>query len=456
MNGSELLALQQHYFQSGVTRSVEFRMAQLKKLRHAIVEREASILEALRADLNKSEMEAYAFEIGLVYKEITFMLKHLKRWSKPRKVKTALTHIGSRSYIVPEPLGAVLIIAPWNYPFQLAMSPLVGAIAAGNTVVLKPSELAPAVSAILASILRDTFDRSYLAVVEGGADASRELLELPFDKIFFTGSVRVGKIVMEAAAKHLTPVTLELGGKSPCIVHDDASLPLAAKRIAFGKFINAGQTCIAPDYLLVQRKVKNELVAAIREAVVSMYGDDPLQNPDYCKIVSPAHYERLREFLTDGTAVAGGRSDEQTLRIEPTVLEHVTWEMPVMKEEIFGPILPVVTYDEIQEAIAIVNARPKPLALYVFTQNPSLQKLVTERIPFGGGCINDTLMHLGTPYLPFGGVGESGMGSYHGENSFHTFSHMKSVLKQTTKFDFAFRYPSSKYGLAIIRKLLKP
>ncbi|MCM3627891.1 aldehyde dehydrogenase [Paenibacillus glycanilyticus] len=455
MNGSLLLEKQQVYYRTGATRSLEFRLAQLAKLRQAIVEREDAIMLALREDLNRSEQEAFMLEIGLVLKEISFVRKRLKRWMKPAKVKTALTHAGSKGYIVPEPLGTALIIAPWNYPFQLAAAPLVGAIAAGNTAVLKPSELSPAVSSILSSLIQDTFDPSYIAVMEGGVEVSRELLNLPFDKIFFTGSVNVGKQVMAAAAKHLTPVTLELGGKSPAIVHHDANLKLAARRLAFGKFINAGQTCIAPDYVLVHRSAEGEFVEQMRKAVAKFYGAEPLTHPDYGRIISERHFSRLAGFLRDGEAVIGGRADELALRIEPTVLTVVDWSMPIMQEEIFGPILPVLVYDELQEAIDLINARPKPLALYLFSENPAIQKRVTEAVPFGGGCINDTLMHLATPYLPFGGVGESGTGAYHGEYSFKTFSHMKSVLKQTTKFDFAFRYPSAKGGLSIIRRLMK-
>ncbi|SFF20698.1 aldehyde dehydrogenase (NAD+) [Paenibacillus catalpae] len=455
MNGSLLLEKQQVYYRTGATRSLEFRLAQLAKLRQAIVEREDAIMQALREDLNRSEQESFMLEIGLVLKEISFVQKRLKRWMKPAKVKTALTHTFSKGYIVPEPLGTALIIAPWNYPFQLAAAPLVGAIAAGNTAVLKPSELSPAVSEVLSSLIQDTFDPSYVAVMEGGVEVSRELLDLPFDKIFFTGSVNVGKQVMAAAAKHLTPVTLELGGKSPAIVHHDANLKLAAKRLAFGKFINAGQTCIAPDYVLVHHSVQDEFIEQLRKAVAKFYGAEPLAHPDYGRIISERHFSRLAGFLKDGEIVMGGRADELSNQMEPTVLTKVDWSMPVMQEEIFGPILPVLVYDELQEAIDRINERPKPLALYLFSENPAIQKRVIEAVPFGGGCINDTLMHLATPYLPFGGVGESGTGAYHGEYSFKTFSHMKSVLKQTTKFDFAFRYPSAKGGLAIIRRLMK-
>ncbi|RUT30655.1 aldehyde dehydrogenase [Paenibacillus zeisoli] len=451
----ELLTRQKQFYDEDRTRSVEYRRVMLTRLRDALQSREAEIMEALRLDLNKSELEAYSTEIGIVLEEIRHICKRLARWAKPRKVRTALTHTGSKGMIVPEPYGTVLIIAPWNYPFQLAISPLVGAIAAGNTVVLKPSELTPSVSAILKSILAEVFQEEHVAVVEGGVEVSTKLLKCKFDYIFFTGSVNVGRIVMEAAAKHLTPVTLELGGKSPCIVHEDANLVLAARRIVFGKFTNAGQTCVAPDYLWVHKNVKEQLLQEMRHVIRDFYGEHPLSHPDYGRIVSRRHFDRLVMFLQDGQVVLGGRSDEGSLKIEPTVLDQITWDMPVMQEEIFGPVFPVLEYEDLEELIARVRSHPKPLALYLFSQSKAIQNQVISSLSFGGGTINDTLMHLATPYLPFGGVGDSGMGSYHGLESFKTFSHEKSVLYQTTRFDFTFRYPSSKNALRIIRKMLK-
>ncbi|WP_308639944.1 aldehyde dehydrogenase [Paenibacillus silvisoli] len=452
----ELLERQQTWFQTGESRSYAYRLTQLKKLKQAVVEREAAILEALRSDLGKSEHEAYTLEIGPFYAEINFAIKHLRRWMKPKRVKTPMTHLGSRSWIMPEPLGSVLIVSPWNYPFNLTLTPLIGAIAAGNTAIIKPSELSVATAGIIEALISENFPPAFIAVVQGGADTSRELVALPFDHIFYTGGTEVGKLVMAAAAQHLTPVTLELGGKSPCIVHHDASIALAAKRIAFGKFLNSGQTCVAPDYLLVHRSVKDALLEALAQAVASFYGDEPLKHPDYGRIASRRHYDRLKSFLQDGKAAFGGGSDDEALRIAPTVLEDVAWSSPVMQEEIFGPILPVFAYEDLQEAIALVNARPKPLALYVFSRSEAVQRRLTSSLSFGGGCINDTMLHLGSPYLPFGGVGQSGTGSYHGEQSFLTFSHRKSVLKQTTAFDFPFRYPSFKNGVKIIRMLMKP
>ncbi|MDR0268294.1 aldehyde dehydrogenase [Paenibacillus sp.] len=453
---AKLIQKQKDFYGSGVTRGYEDRLRQLKRLREALIAYEKQIIAALNQDLNKSEFEAYSTEIGIVYEELSYTIKNLRSWMVPKKAKTALTHIGSKGRIIPEPYGTTLIIAPWNYPYQLAISPLIGALAAGNTVVLKPSELSPATSTLLAEILSGLFDEEYVAVVQGGPEVSQDLLDQPVDYIFFTGSVHVGKIVMQAAAKRLIPLTLELGGKSPCIVHADAPLKLTAQRLVFGKFTNAGQTCIAPDYLLVHRSVKNELITHIREAIKEFYGPEPLSNASYGRIVSERHFHRLASFLQDGNITLGGKTDANALTIEPTLMDQVTWDMPVMQEEIFGPILPIVEYDRIQEAVDMINARPKPLALYLFTREPEIEETVVGNVSYGGGCINDTLMHIATPYLPFGGVGESGMGAYHGRGSFDTFTHYKSVLKQTTLFDIKFRYPSSKNGLKLLRKLMKP
>lgn len=454
MSISEIVHKQKAYYKSGATRRLEARLEQLNLLKEAIRRRESEILEALRIDLNKSEQEAYMTEIGILLEEISFVSKRLKGWMKPRKVKTAKTHLGSKGFIVPEPFGSVLIIAPWNYPFQLAVAPLIGAIAAGNTAVIKPSELTPHVSAVLTSLIGEIFDPAFVTVVEGAVETSEQLLAEPFDKIFFTGSVAVGKLVMKAAAERLIPVTLELGGKSPCIIHQDANMKLAAKRVAFGKLTNSGQTCIAPDYLLIHESVKDAFVAEYQKVIKQFYGKEPMASEHYGRIVSPRHFERLQSYLTNGSVVLGGQSDSESLKIAPTLLEDVTWESPVMQEEIFGPILPMMTYKHLDEVVNMVNARPKPLALYLFTVNQSVQDRIIEQIPFGGGAINDTLMHIATPYLPFGGVGESGMGNYHGEYSFNAFSHMKSVLKQTNAFDIKFRYPS-KTGAVLIRRFMK-
>ncbi|MCU7662608.1 aldehyde dehydrogenase [Bacillus thuringiensis] len=455
MSISSIVSRQKEYFLKGHTRSIEIRKNNLKKLYEGIQHFEEEIFQALKLDLNKSVHESFTTEVGYVLKEISFQLKHMSSWSKPKRVRTALTHFGSKGKVVPEPYGVTLIIAPWNYPFQLAIAPLVGALAAGNTIVLKPSELTPSVSKVLKRMLDELFPEELVAVVEGGVEESTSLLREPFDYIFFTGSVGVGKVVMEAAAKQLTPLTLELGGKSPCIVHKDAKIEMTARRIVWGKFLNAGQTCVAPDYMYVHSSVKEKLVEALRYEIIEQYSKEPLQNENYVRIVSERHFERLCRFLQDGQVVIGGNYKKDTLHIEPTVLADITWQDAVMEDEIFGPILPIIEYDNIEEVIGTIQQHPKPLALYVFSEDKEVQKKVTSNISYGGGCINDVVYHLATPYLPFGGVGSSGLGGYHGEESFRTFSHYKSILAQSTAFDMKIRYSSTKSALKFIRKLLK-
>ncbi|UTM19024.1 aldehyde dehydrogenase [Bacillus paranthracis] len=455
MSVSSIVNKQKEYFYNGHTRSVEVRKNNLKKLYEGVQRFEQEIFQALKLDLNKSVHESFTTEVGYVLKEISFQLKHISSWSKPKRVRTALTHFGSKGKVVPEPYGVTLIIAPWNYPFQLAIAPLVGALAAGNTIVLKPSELTPNVSKVITRMLEELFQEELVAVVEGGVEESTALLKEPFDYIFFTGSVGVGKVVMEAAAKQLTPLTLELGGKSPCIVHKDAKIDVTARRIVWGKFLNAGQTCVAPDYMYVHASVKEQLIEALRHEIEKQYGKEPLHNYNYVRIVSERHFERLCTFLKDGKTVIGGNYKKETLHIEPTVLTNVTWESAVMEDEIFGPILPIIEYDNIEDVIDTIQQHPKPLALYVFSEDKGVQKKVTSNISYGGGCINDVVYHLATPYLPFGGVGSSGLGSYHGEESFRTFSHYKSILAQSTAFDMKIRYSSTKSALKFIRKLLK-
>lgn len=455
MSISSIVNKQKAYFYNGYMRSVEVRKNNLKKLYEGVQRFEQEIFQALKLDLNKSVHESFTTEVGYVLKEISFQLKHISSWSKPKRVRTALTHFGSKGKVVPEPYGVTLIIAPWNYPFQLAIAPLVGALAAGNTIVLKPSELTPNVSKVITRMLEELFQEELVAVVEGGVEESTALLKEPFDYIFFTGSVGVGKVVMEAAAKQLTPLTLELGGKSPCIVHKDAKIDVTARRIVWGKFLNAGQTCVAPDYMYVHASVKEQLIEALRHEIEEQYGKEPLHNDNYVRIVSERHFERLCTFLKDGKTVIGGNYKKETLHIEPTVLTNVTWESAVMEDEIFGPILPIIEYDNIEDVIDTIQQHPKPLALYVFSEDKGVQKKVTSNISYGGGCINDVVYHLATPYLPFGGVGSSGLGSYHGEESFRTFSHYKSILAQSTAFDMKIRYSSTKSALKFIRKLLK-
>lgn len=450
-----ILANQKAFFETGKTKEVDFRIAALKKLREAINSNENALLEALKQDLNKAPFEAYATEIGMVLEEIGYQLRHIRGWARPKRVKTPLMHFPSTSYIYNEPYGSVLIMSPWNYPFQLAMVPLVGAIAAGNCIVVKPSEYSFHTSEIIEKILKEVFDEEYVAVVRGGREANKLLLDERFDYIFFTGSVPVGKYVMECASKHLTPVTLELGGKSPCIVDDTANVELTAKRIVWGKFLNAGQTCVAPDYLLVHQDVKEKLIAQIKRWIPVFYGDTPVANDDYPKIINQKHFERLLDLMKSGQVVEGGQSDADTRQIAPTILNGVSWDSPVMQEEIFGPLLPVLEFSSFDEALAMVNSRPKPLAFYLFTESKENEEKALTTVSFGGGCINDAVIHLTNSRMPFGGVGESGMGQYHGKNSFSTFSHPKSIIKKSNRLDNSFRYPPYKDHLPLLKKIMK-
>lgn len=453
---AESLKLHRQYFNSGKTRSLEFRLGQLKALKQAIQRHEKEISEALQQDFGKPGFEAYATEVGFVLEEISFTLKHLPEWMEAEQVKTPLVHQPAQSRILHEPLGVCLIIGPWNYPFQLMIAPLIGAMAAGNCAMLKPSELTPRTSAVVQRLISSTFDPHYLSVVEGGVEANQALLELQFDHIFFTGSTRVGQIVMEKAAKHLTPVVLELGGKSPCIVDRGVPLEVTARRIVWGKFVNAGQTCVAPDYLLVPEDLHNDLVSAMKQAIQSFYGPDPRQSPDYARIISASHFERLLKLMQGTEVATGGQSDAASRYIAPTLLTGVSWEQPIMQEEIFGPLLPILTYDSLEEVLAQIQARPRPLALYLFSENSAHQQLVANRLSFGGGCINDTLIHLANPHLPFGGVGPSGMGAYHGRFSFETFSHRKSLVQRPLKMDLPLRYPPyPNWKDKVVRQVMK-
>lgn len=450
----DLIEKQREFFLQGKSKDLSYRLEALKKLQSLIRTNEQELMKALKADLNKSEFDSYLTELGIVLEEIKFTLKHIKAWTKPRRVRSSLATLGSKSYIYPEPYGVSLVISPWNYPFQLAIAPLAGAIAAGNCVILKPSELTPNTSAVLAKLISENFPKEFIAVVEGGVEVSTALLNEKFDYIFFTGSVSVGKIVMQAAAKNLTPVTLELGGKSPCIVHEDANLKLAAKRIAWGKFTNAGQTCVAPDYLYVHSRVKKEFLHELKDAIYELYSENIFDSGLFTKIISERHFKRLVSFLNNGELYLGGKYDETKLTIEPTILDEIRWDDEVMQEEIFGPILPVMGYESLPQIISEIQSRPKPLALYIFSESDKIQKKILDEISFGGGCINDTVYHLSSPYLPFGGVGESGIGAYHGKGSFDVFTHEKSILKQTTRFDLPFRYPTMKNGLKFIKRIL--
>ncbi len=450
----ELLDRQRAFFATGKTRNVDFRLAQLKKLKKAVKDNEAAIFDALKKDLGKPPFEAYATEIGLTLEEIGFTLRNLRVWAEPTPVPTPMTQFLSWANIYYEPFGNVLVIGPWNYPFQLAIVPMMQAMSAGNCVVYKPSEHAPHTGALIAKIVEQNFERDYVAVVEGGIETNAALLQLHWDHIFFTGSPQVGKIVMRAAAEHLTPVTLELGGKSPCIVDKTANIPVAAARIVWGKFVNCGQTCIAPDYLLVDQAVKEPLLKALAAKIKEYYGDDPKTSPDYGRIINDRHFQRLQAYLQDAPIYCGGKTDPASRYIEPTVLDETPVDTPVMQEEIFGPILPTITYRNLDDAIAFVNSRPRPLALYVFTQKNAVEKQVLERTLSGGGCVNDTLVHLSTPELPFGGIGQSGMGSYHGKFGFETFSHKRSVLKKANFPDVKLRYAPYKNRLSLLKKMM--
>lgn len=452
----ELLKQHAHFFSIGHTKDLAFRRLQLKKLRQVILHYEADILRALKQDLNKAPFEAYETEVGIVLQELNHAISHLNGWAAPARVHTPLMHFPASSHIYREPYGTVLVMSPWNYPFQLTLVPLIGALAAGNCIVLKPSEYSVHTAAIIEKMITENFDSGYISVVRGGREANQSLLDQKFDYIFFTGSPTVGRLVMKSAAWHLTPVTLELGGKSPCIVDETAKLDLAAKRIVWGKFLNAGQTCVAPDYLLVHPAVKDALMEKMKEVIHAFYGDDILQNDEYPKIINRKHFERLQGLMKDETLFCGGGSDAETLSIEPTILSETTWDSPVMQEEIFGPLLPVLTYDNLQDTLELLQKQPKPLAFYYFTQSKKRADHALREVPFGGGCINGTVIHLSNPHLHFGGVGESGMGQYHGKASFDTFTHRKCVMKKSALIDISLPYPPYKnHMLPLLRRFMR-
>ena len=456
MKIEEILRMQRSYFGSGATLPVAHRIAALKKLYAAIEKYETEIGEALKADLGKSHFEGFMCETGLVKTEISYMLRHVKRFAKAQTVPTPLAQFPSRSYQQSEPYGNVLIMSPWNYPFLLTIEPLVDAIAAGNTVVLKPSAYSPATSALVKTIIEECFEPEFVAVVTGGRAENVALLEQKFDMIFFTGGQNVGREVLRHAAENLTPAVLELGGKSPCIVDETAKLELAAKRIVFAKFLNCGQTCVAPDYILCHSTVKEKLLVEIKRQIRLQFGEKPLEKPDYGKIINRKHFDRLCGLIDPGKTVCGGEADEAANRIAPTVMDNVTWEDPVMQQEIFGPILPVLTFETMDEVLQIVNSRPKPLALYLFSKDKSRIREVTTRCRYGGGCINDCVVHLATSEMGFGGVGESGMGAYHGKAGFDAFSHSKSILNKKTWLDLPMRYqPYRKLYAGLLHIFLK-
>lgn len=452
----DIVDRQRKYFQTGATLSADMRIAGLRRLYTAVSQRETDIREALKKDLGKSGFESYMCETGMVLEEISYMLKHIRSFSREKRRRTPLAQFHSRSYQKPSPYGVTLIMSPWNYPFMLTLSPLVDALAAGNTAVVKPSAYSPHTSRLILDILSQCFEPRYVAVVTGGRAENTCLLQEHFDYIFFTGSQSVGKEVMRKAAEHLTPITLELGGKSPCIVDKTANLKLAAKRIVFGKYLNCGQTCVAPDYVYCHRSVKDQLLKEVQDQIRKQYGSHPLDNPDYGKIINEKHFDRILGLIEETKVIHGGSSDRKALRIEPTVLDNVSFSDPVMQEEIFGPVMPVLVFDSLEEVIARINSMPHPLALYFFTSDKATAKEITSRCGFGGGCINDTIIHLATTEMGFGGFGESGMGAYHGKTGFDTFTHYKSIVDKKTWLDLPIRYqPYRQLHEKMVRFFLK-
>lgn len=454
MNIAETIEKQRRFFETGATRPLEFRLEALKKLHKVVADNEQALADALMSDLHKQPMESYMCETGLVLEELSFHIKKLPRWIRDRRVPTPLAQFKAKSFVSPEPYGLTLIMTPWNYPVQLCLVPLVGALSAGNCAVVKPSAYAPACSAAIAKLLGDIFPPEYVAVVEGGREQNSALLEQKFDYIFFTGSVAVGKVVMTAAAKHLTPVTLELGGKSPVIVDATADIPLAARRIAFGKVLNAGQTCVEPDYLLIHKSVKQRFIAQYARALESFFpGGDMSAMP---RIINQKHYERVKGLMQGTNIVMGGETDDEKRFIAPALIDNVSPADPIMGEEIFGPLLPMLEFEDIDFCIDFIRRRPKPLALYLFSNDKAVQKKVLDGCSFGGGCINDTIIHLATTAMGFGGVGESGMGDYHGERSFETFSHMRSIVNKSCLLDLPMRYqPYTDKKFSLIKRFIK-
>ncbi len=456
MEYQTLLARQRAFFDGGNTLGIEGRICALKKLKDGIRRQEGALTAALKADLNKSREEAYLTEIGPTLSELDFAISHLRKWAAPRRRPTPLAQFPARSMVYPAPYGCALILSPWNYPFQLAVIPLISALAAGNTAVVKPGEDAPATAAALARLLADCLPEELAAVVQGGPETSQALLTLPFQKIFFTGSPRVGKLVMAQAARQLIPVTLELGGKCPCVVDETADLPLAARRIVFGKLLNAGQTCVAPDYVLVHASQKPALLSHLKAEILRQYGARPLENQGYVRIVNRRHFDRLTALLEGESLFCGGEADPERLKLAPTVVDEPDWDSPVMAGEIFGPILPVLSYEEDDAIFAALARHPDPLALYLFSRRKPWREEMLRRLSFGGACVNDTVVHLSSPYLPFGGVGTSGMGACHGKAGFDAFTHEKSVLIRGGRPDLDVRYqPYNSRKEALVRALLK-
>lgn len=448
---------QRNFYFTGTTKDVEFRKQQLVNLKSTIKKYEAQVIEALALDLHKSEFEAYATEIGIIYDSISYFVKHLSAWMEPVPVKTPLHFQPAKSYIVREPYGVTCIIGPFNYPFQLIMEPLIGAIIGGNTAIVKPSEAAVHTAIIVKIILKETFSENYVRVVEGEKEEVTALIHAPFDYIFFTGSVAVGKVIAKAAAERLTPIALELGGKSPAIVDQTANLEVAAERIAWGKFNNTGQTCVAPDYVLVHEAVAKKFTKILKKTIRAFYGEDPQQSPDYGRIINVRQFDRLQKLLDAerDTLTLGGRTDREDLYIEPSVLENIDWQSPSMEDELFGPILPVMTYEQLPKAIHEIRQLPKPLSAYLFSENEKAIEYFLQELPFGGGCVNDVITHVGNSHLPFGGVGPSGVKAYHGKASFENFTHPKSIMHRSNKLANSLLYPPYKQKVKLVRTIMK-
>lgn len=466
MNITEIIKKQRIYFEKHQTKDVVYRIKKLKELKRIIESRKDEIFEALESDLGKCETESYMTEVGMVLDDLGYIIKHTKKWSKKEYHLTPLAQFPSASYRIAEPYGITLIISPWNYPFLLTMQPLIGAICAGNCAVIKPSEFSPATSKIMQSLIKEVFDESYVAVILGNKDVCQELLQNKFDYIFYTGGTNVGKIVMQSAAKYLTPVTLELGGKSPCIVENKSNIDLAAKRIIFGKLLNCGQTCVAPDYVLVNKNVKEQFIKECKKYILKFIGDNWKENKEYPKMINVKHFERVINLINGNQIIYGGHFDKNTLKIEPTLIEikeilkknkyqNIDNEK-VMQEEIFGPVLPIITYENLDDVVEYINSHEKPLALYLFTNSKKSENKILKEVAFGGGCINDTIIHLASSKLGFGGVGYSGIGEYHGKYSFQTFSHYKSIVKKSILLDLPMRYhPYKKIYYKLIRIFMK-
>ncbi|MEC1178697.1 aldehyde dehydrogenase [Metasolibacillus meyeri] len=452
-----MITAQRSYYFSRATKNLEFRKQQLVNLKETIKKYEKEITEALKLDLNKSEFEAYATEIGIVLDSITHMVKNIDEWAKPITAKTPVQFQPGKSYVVREPYGVVLIIGPFNYPFQLVMEPLLGAIIGGNTAIIKPSEATVHTTKIIKKIIEETFEENYVRVVEGEKEEVEALIHASFDFIFFTGSVSTGKVIMRAAAERLTPIVLELGGKSPAIVDQTANLQVAAKRIVWGKFTNNGQTCVAPDYILVHSSVYKKFIKILKQTITAFYGENPQQSDDYGRIIHTRHFDKLKAILdADAERVTfGGIVNREDLYIAPTIIEGADWDSKVMEDEIFGPILPIMAYNDLANAIHAIRRLPKPLAAYLFTENDNAREYFLEELPFGGGCINDIMAHVGNTHLPFGGVGPSGMGAYHGQASFECFTHQKAILQRSTKLATNILFPPYKQKVKLIRKVMK-